>query len=78
MIFPAFADDVARAARNVPRGACQPRRLRILVVDDDPVLSRSLQDALETDGHALETALGGQAGIDDVHRRAGHGARSTW
>jgi len=40
------------------------RRLRILVIDDDPILIRSMRDVLEADGHQLETALGGQAGID--------------
>ena len=47
--------------------AAQPivrRRLRILVVDDDPVLLRSLRDALEGDGHAIVVASGGQQGID--------------
>ncbi|HSI60548.1 MAG TPA: PAS domain S-box protein [Ideonella sp.] len=38
--------------------------LRILLVDDDPVLLRSLRDALEGDGHTAQTAPGGQAGID--------------
>jgi PAS domain S-box-containing protein len=38
--------------------------LRILLVDDDPVLLKSLQDALEGDGHTVVVANGGQAGID--------------
>jgi CheY-like chemotaxis protein len=33
-------------------------------VDDDPVLLKSLQDALEGDGHTVVAANGGQAGID--------------
>jgi signal transduction histidine kinase/ActR/RegA family two-component response regulator len=40
-----------------------PTRLRILVVDDDPLLIKSLRDALETDGHMIVTAGGGQDGI---------------
>jgi len=40
-----------------------PSRLRILVVDDDPILVRSLQDTLERDGHVVVTANGGQAAI---------------
>jgi CheY-like chemotaxis protein len=39
-------------------------RLRILVVDDDPILLKSLRDILETDGHAVVTANHGQTGID--------------
>jgi CheY-like chemotaxis protein len=41
-----------------------PSRRRILIVDDDPLLIKSLRDALETDGHIVTPANGGQAGID--------------
>lgn len=40
------------------------QRLRILTVDDDPLLVKSLKDALEADGHIVVAADGGQAGID--------------
>ncbi len=38
--------------------------MRILVIDDDPLVLRSLRDALEAEGHRVTTADGGQAGID--------------
>jgi signal transduction histidine kinase/CheY-like chemotaxis protein len=41
-----------------------PTGLRILIVDDDPVLLRSLRDTLEADGHEVVAANGGQEGID--------------
>jgi CheY-like chemotaxis protein len=41
-----------------------PPPLRILSVDDDPVLIKCLREALEADGHAVVTAHGGQDGID--------------
>jgi CheY-like chemotaxis protein/anti-sigma regulatory factor (Ser/Thr protein kinase) len=41
-----------------------PKRLRILVVDDDPVLLKSLRDTLESDGHTIVTANGGREGIE--------------
>jgi signal transduction histidine kinase/ActR/RegA family two-component response regulator/HAMP domain-containing protein len=41
-----------------------PKRLRLLVVDDDPLLIKSLRDTLETDGHVIVTANGGQDGIE--------------
>jgi CheY-like chemotaxis protein len=45
-------------------GAPQPvRPLRILIVDDDPLLLRSVRDILEADGHDVDAANGGQAGI---------------
>ena len=39
-------------------------RLRILLVDDDPMLIKSLRHLLEEDGHEVEVADGGQKGID--------------
>jgi PAS domain S-box-containing protein len=39
-------------------------QLRILVVDDDPLLANTLRDTLEADGHRVLTAAGGQTGID--------------
>lgn len=53
------AASAAAAPPQVPRS-----RLRILIVDDDPLLLRSLCDTLELDGHLVVTANGGQAGID--------------
>jgi PAS domain S-box-containing protein len=41
-----------------------PRPLRLLLIDDDPLLLRSLRDSLELDEHEVVTADGGQAGID--------------
>jgi signal transduction histidine kinase/DNA-binding response OmpR family regulator len=38
--------------------------LPILVVDDDPLLIESLRDTLQSDGHAIAVADGGQCGID--------------
>jgi CheY-like chemotaxis protein len=42
-----------------------PPRLRILVIDDDPLLLKSLRDTLEGEGHTIVTANGGQMGIDN-------------
>jgi signal transduction histidine kinase/ActR/RegA family two-component response regulator len=39
-------------------------RLRALLVDDDPLLIKSLRDILEGDGHVVMVADGGQSGID--------------
>ena len=38
--------------------------MRVLIVDDDPAILRSLRDVLELDGHCIVTANGGQEGID--------------
>jgi signal transduction histidine kinase/ActR/RegA family two-component response regulator len=41
-----------------------PRKTRILLVDDDPLLLASLSDVLTSEGHEVHTASGGKAGID--------------
>jgi len=66
-------------------GAGQPRAvslapaipagpLHVLLVDDDPIMLKTLRDTLGQDGHTVTVASGGQAGIDAVHaaRNAGH------
>jgi signal transduction histidine kinase/ActR/RegA family two-component response regulator len=60
--FPVPASNDAGASPAAPDA--MPSRLRILSVDDDPLLIKSLRDALEADGHAVVTANGGQEGID--------------
>jgi CheY-like chemotaxis protein len=40
------------------------RRLRVLVVDDDPIIIKALEDALGGDGHIVVSASGGQMGLD--------------
>ncbi len=69
--FPAQASSVVSREPSIspaPLG----RRLRILLVDDDPMLIKSLQDTLQEDGHVVTATHGGQAGIDAFsasHRR---------
>jgi CheY-like chemotaxis protein len=41
-----------------------PSNLRLLIIDDDAVLLKSLRDTLQTDGHTVVTANGGQEGIN--------------
>lgn len=41
-----------------------PARLRLLIVDDDAVLLKSLAETLGDDGHEIVAASGGQEGID--------------
>ncbi|MBU1374342.1 MAG: response regulator [Alphaproteobacteria bacterium] len=60
LIFPA-------ATRNAAKGEAEieiPPPLRLLLVDDDPVLLKALSDALGNDGHLITPANDGQAGID--------------
>jgi signal transduction histidine kinase/ActR/RegA family two-component response regulator len=59
LIFPA-------ATRNAMKSAEieTPSPMRLLLVDDDPVLLKALSDALGNDGHLITPANDGQAGID--------------
>ncbi|MEP7102188.1 MAG: ATP-binding protein, partial [Burkholderiales bacterium] len=52
------------AVLEAPAPQAPTSRLRILIIDDDPLLLKSLCDTLELDGHVVVTANGGQAGID--------------
>jgi signal transduction histidine kinase/ActR/RegA family two-component response regulator len=62
VVFPAeWRRDAQRATPAAPAS----RRLRILLVDDDPLLLKSLTDVLESDGHSVSSADGGQRGIDE-------------
>ena len=55
--------------------AAAPRPMRLLLIDDDPLLLRSLRDALELDEHRVVTAEGGQAGIDTFAAETRAGTR---
>src|SRR6185312_1684542 len=47
-----------------PESAPIVRSLRILLVDDDPLLIKSVREVLERDGHRVTAADGGENGIN--------------
>ena len=63
MGFP-LSDPSASGLIRTPTNYAVPARLHILIVDDDPLLLKSLRDTLENGGHVIVTANGGQMGID--------------
>jgi len=65
------APTIVAGPREVAPTYAVPAPLHILVVDDDPLLLKSLRDALETAGHSVVTAAGGQAGIDTFREALG-------
>ncbi len=71
--FPAPAETEMAAAEPADE-ATTLSRLRLLVVDDDPVLLKALGDALSADGHLVTTANDGQSAVD-AFRRANGGDR---
>ena len=73
LVFPSAGPAAAPAATDAAPLAAPVPVMRILVVDDDPLILRTLEETLSADGHAVATASGGQAGIDAMAaaRRAG-------
>lgn len=62
-----FGAPAAEARDTAPRPAASGRtaaNLRILVIDDDDVLLKSLRETLQTDGHTVVTAGSGQTGVE--------------
>jgi CheY-like chemotaxis protein len=64
---------IATASSKAEPRLAMPPRLRLLLVDDDPLLLKSLRDALEADGHVVATADGGAAGIEAFRAAQDHG-----
>jgi CheY-like chemotaxis protein len=62
LLFADSAGEVAMAQeREVPQAV---RGLRLLLIDDDPLILESLRNALEYEGHQVTCAQGGQDGIN--------------
>ncbi|MCC7410307.1 MAG: response regulator [Gammaproteobacteria bacterium] len=74
LVFPAPAA-LPAAADHPAQARAVPAHLRLLLIDDDPLLLKSLGDALETDGHVIVTANGGQEGISVFHTALARGER---
>jgi len=70
MSFPVTVE--SSPARSDGAAEAHPGRLlRVLLVDDDPVLLKSLEATLALDGHATTAANGGQVAIDLFARALG-------
>lgn len=74
LLFPVGVFTAAGATQDADAGPALTR-LRVLVVDDDPLLIKSLRDALETDGHLVTTANGGKEGIATFQQSIATGER---
>ena len=63
VVFP-VAQEGARSVDGSAAAIATIAPLRILLVDDDPVILKTVGETLAHDGHDIVTAPGGQAGID--------------
>jgi CheY-like chemotaxis protein len=61
---PALAAEAPREPEDQLSAQEKAGALRVLVVDDDPMVLLSLRNMLEIDGHQVSTAAGGQIGVD--------------
>jgi PAS domain S-box-containing protein len=59
---PAPPDPQADSGQPVPQ--VPQRSMRILIIDDDPVVLRTMQSTLETDGHVVAAFDGGAKGLE--------------
>jgi CheY-like chemotaxis protein len=62
MFFP-VTDSASTGVYQPLQAEPEPANQRILFIDDDPLLVKSMRDTLEADGHTVVTAAGGQEGI---------------
>jgi len=69
--FPPLAG--SDAGKQKTEAPAIPARMRILVVDDDPLLIKSLRDTLEWDGHLVVTTNGGKEGIETFGKSCENG-----
>ena len=63
LVFPAAPAAEEETVRQLALGL-PVRPMRILIVDDDPIIIESLRETLRGDAHRVTAADGGQAGID--------------
>ena len=72
-----FAVATSAAATTSEVQVVIPVVLRILLVDDDPILLKSLRETLEQDGHTILTANGGRQGLELFQASIGANGQST-
>ena len=72
LMFPGVG---AAAALHLAGAPLELAPMRLLIVDDDPLILQSVRHILESDGHAVEVAGGGQDGIDAFSAAHARGER---
>ena len=73
LIFPVRRPDARPGVPPEELGGYAGPPLRVLCIDDEPLLRSLVKRMLEKDGHAAEVADGGQAGLDAFRAARGRG-----
>ncbi|GBC85593.1 Blue-light-activated protein [bacterium HR11] len=73
LVFPLPTGEAGRPRPPAEEGGPLERSLRVLVVDDEPLLRELMKEILQGDGHEVEVADGGQAGLDAFHAALARG-----
>ncbi len=71
LIFPLRTKVSESAEQEVEVAA--PANLQILCIDDEPLLRELVKEMLEREGHYVQSADGGQTGLDAFHKAAERG-----
>jgi PAS domain S-box-containing protein len=72
LLFPGTGTAAALHLAHAPRA---PVPVRLLIIDDDPLILQSVRHILEGDGHVVDVANGGQEGIDAFAAALARGER---
>jgi signal transduction histidine kinase/CheY-like chemotaxis protein len=73
--FPAYTQPIIPSQR-VSDSPLITRRLRVLLIDDDPIIIKALEDAFDGDGHLTVAASGGRTGLAKFS--AAHGTENSF
>ena len=69
-----FREATVARQEEGPAPVVIPRDLKILIIDDDPILLRTLREILEGEGHLVVAVSGGQKGIEALDEGLAAGA----
>jgi len=73
--FPAYTQPII-ASKRLAESPLILRRLRVLLIDDDPIIIKALEDAFDGDGHVTVAASGGRTGLAKF--TAAHGTENAF
>lgn len=73
LVFPLPAEGAGSPRPQFEESGSLDRPLHVLVIDDEPLLRELMREMLQRDGHQVEVADGGQAGLDAFHEALARG-----